>query len=102
MAASDEAPISSRHVYHHMIRHGLHGVAADRLDPVTRVIGDHPHQQAETTIRRPRVATEREQHECDDQVRGILRKLPGAEPGIGLGGVSQTFTVYWDGIRAPV
>lgn len=100
--SSDQAPVSSRYVYHHMIRHGLHGVAADRLEPSSRVVGHAPDQRVQTTIRRPRVASEREQEGCDREVRGILGKLPGADRSIPLAGVSQTFTVEWDGIRAPI
>jgi hypothetical protein len=98
---ADEAPKSSQHVRHMLIRHGLPGETADRLEIVTKVTG-RPHAiRAETTVQRPKVTPASAQAECDNDVQGILRKLPGADTAIRMT-MGRTFTVEWAGICRPV
>jgi len=99
---ADQAPISSRHVYHHLLRHGLDGRTADRLEIVTRAVGpEDGDRRAETRMRRPKCQTEGQQSDFDREMLGVLRKLPGADSAIRIT-MGQTFTVTWDGIRAPI
>jgi hypothetical protein len=98
---ADEAPKSSAHVRHMLIRHGLPGDLADQLEIVTKVVG-RPHAiRAETRVQRPKVTPFSAQEGCDNDVQGILRKLPGADPGIVMS-MGRTFTVTWTGICRPV
>jgi hypothetical protein len=98
---SDQAPQSSVHVWHMLIRHGLPGEIADRLEIATEVTG-RPHAiRAVTTVQRPKVTPASAQAECDNEVQGILRKLPGADPAIRMT-MGRTFTVEWAGICRPV
>jgi hypothetical protein len=97
---TDEAPKSSQHVRHMLIRHGLPDLA-DRLEIVTKVTDWSATVRAETTVQRPRVTPFSAQAECDSAVQEILRKLPGADPGIVMS-MGRTFTVTWTGICRPV
>jgi hypothetical protein len=97
---ADEAPKSSQHVRHMLIRHGLPGDLAEQLEIVTRVIG-RPHAiRAVTTLQRPKVTPASAQAQCDYDVKGILRKLPGVDPDVMT--TYETFTVTWAGICRPV
>ena len=98
--SSDQAPVSSRHVYHTLIKHGLPGPVADRMEIVTEV-PLRPGRPAVTTVQRPMITPESRQYECDRDIMGVLRSLPGADPAVRLT-MGKTFTVEWDGIRAPI
>jgi hypothetical protein len=96
----DQAPKSSAHVRDMLARHGLPNLA-DRLEIVTKVTG-RPHAiRAVTTVQRPKATPASTQSECDSVVQEILRKLPGADPGIVMS-MGRTFTVTWAGICRPV
>jgi hypothetical protein len=98
---ADEAPKSSAHVRDMLARHGLPRNIADQLEIATKVTG-RPHAiRAETTVQRPKVAPASAQAECDNEVQGILRKLPDVDPVIVMTR-GRTFTVTWAGICRPV
>jgi hypothetical protein len=97
---ADEAPRSSQHVRHMLIRYGLPGTLADQLEIVTKVT-DRPHAiRAVTSVQRPKVTPASAQAECDNEVQGILRKLPDVDPAIRMT-MGRTFTVEWAGICRP-
>jgi hypothetical protein len=97
----DEAPKSSAHVRHMLIWHGLSGDLADRLEIVTTVAERSGTARAVTTVQRPKVTPASSQAECDNDVQGILRRLPGADLAIVMT-MGRTFTVTWAGICRPV
>lgn len=94
---TDQAPISSQHVRHTLIRAKLPGEICDRLEISTKVT---PNRRAETTVQRPRVV-HAQQAEFDAEFQRVLRSLPDAESSI-IMTMGRTFTVEWAGICAPI
>lgn len=96
---TDAAPVSSRHVRHTLIRHGMPSTTADHLEITTEI--HHQGRRAVTSVQRPIVRPRTQQNECDREVEGILRTLPGADASVVIE-MGRRFIVTWDGICAPI
>lgn len=97
---SNQAPRSNRHVERRISRVEL---IPDEVFLRMRIETVVTHdERARTTVSRPVLRNALDQDPADRAVEAQLRKLPGADAGIPFAGVSQTWTVTWDGVCRPV
>ena len=93
----DQAPESSRFARGHLIRkvNDEFAMRIERAEVATRVTADH-RAHTEVSLRHAPV------WDWDKEAVAALRELPGADPGVPIGSPGRTYTVYWDGVRAPI
>lgn len=100
---ADQAPRSSAAARRHLIRSVGDELAShvDQAEITTRVMRNG---QVETVVqmRYPPMIPIRSLRAYDAEAVNALRKLPGAHPSIPLGSPSRAYSVWWDGVRAPV
>lgn len=95
---SDNAPESTRRVLRYIVHSYLPREVTERAEATTEITRD---LRARTTMTRPRSSDHALQREYDTEMYRFLRTLPGADPG-SVATDGRTFTVEWDGIRAPI
>lgn len=96
---TDQAPVSSQHVRLKLVK------MADvperelmRISIVTTITRD---DRAETTVTIPQTPRRDVQHQWYQEMQKALQALDGTRT-VSMAGVSQTFTVTWDGICRPI
>jgi hypothetical protein len=97
----DQAPESTRYLRRMLgFERALSGIDLSTLE-ITTVIAHGDKRMAESTVTRPYSHIEKVQHEWDQGFYSIFRDLPGYD-GLGRISMGRTYTVTWDGVRAPI
>lgn len=95
---TDQAPESTRYVMRQLQRTEIPDRYLDLMPVETAVTA---RRTAETTIGRPWSADLMNRDVYDAIMRDLFRDLPGCSGTYGVT-MCRTFTVEWDGIRAPI
>lgn len=96
----DQAPESTRYLRRMLgFERDLADLDLSVMEISTVVVGDK--RMAESAIRRPYSHIEDVQHRWDQGFYSVFRDLPGYD-GLGRISMGRTYTVTWDGIRAPI
>jgi hypothetical protein len=96
----DQAPESSKHVLRMIgLSRDLADLDLSQIEITTAVRGLS--MRAETTITRSQAGTIKQSYERDRAFREVFRELPGYSDSYAIT-MGRTYTIEWDGIRAPI
>jgi hypothetical protein len=97
---ADQAPESSKYVLRMIgLSRDLAGLDLSQIEVTTAVRG--PSMRAETTITRPGSKTLDQSYERDRAFLDVFKKLSGFSGSYTIT-MGRTYTVEWDGVRAPI
>lgn len=98
---TDQAPVSSQHV--RLKLHNLVNMPERVIEQMEITTTITKHDRAETTVRMPGNSRRDVWERWWSEILQVLRfHLEGADGAVPFAGVTQTFTVEWDGICRPI